>query len=310
MGRKIRYVPPDGSLFEVTCRCFQARYLLTPSDTLNDLVLGVLARAQRLTEIAVIAGSVLGNHLHLLVDTEDAKQLADFMQFVCGNIAREVGRLHGWSGKFWDGRYKAVPVSDEEAAQVARLRYVLAQGCKEDLVLRPQDWPGINSVRAILSGRDLKGTWIDRSRLYEARRRKKARVRAQDFHETETLRLSPLPCWKHLSPEEYRSRVRDLVKEIEREAKSRHAAAGSSPKGRRAVKAMNPHHRPKNPKRTPANLIHHVKRKAKDVYLAAYRIFVTAFRAAAARLKKGDPSPGFPEGSFPPGLPFVRIETG
>jgi hypothetical protein len=39
----------------------------------------------------------------------------------------------------------------------------------------------------------------------------------------------------------------------------------------------------------------------------AYAEFVAAFRQAAERLKAGDSHPGFPEGSFPPGAPFVGI---
>lgn len=39
-----------------------------------------------------------------------------------------------WPDGIWSDRYTAIPVSDEPAAQVDRLRYVLAQGVKEGLV--------------------------------------------------------------------------------------------------------------------------------------------------------------------------------
>ncbi len=35
-------------------------------------------------------------------------------------LAREVGRLHGWSGKVWSRRYAAVPVTDEPEAEAER----------------------------------------------------------------------------------------------------------------------------------------------------------------------------------------------
>jgi hypothetical protein len=38
----------------------------------------------------------------------------------------------------------------------------------------------------------------------------------------------------------------------------------------------------------------------------AYAGFVAAFREAAEKLRGGDRMARFPEGSFPPGLPFVR----
>jgi hypothetical protein len=42
---------------------------------------------------------------------------------------------------------------------VGRLRYLLAHGVKENLVERAVDWPGVNSVRAILEGKPLVG-WL------------------------------------------------------------------------------------------------------------------------------------------------------
>jgi hypothetical protein len=71
-----------------------------------------------------------------LLSVDDAEQLARFMQYVDGNIAREVGDLVKWKGPFWARRYKAIVVSNEEAAQVERLRYLLAHGVKENLVER------------------------------------------------------------------------------------------------------------------------------------------------------------------------------
>ena len=40
-----------------------------------------------------------------------------------------------------------------------------------------------------------------------------------------------------------------------------------------------------------------------------YAWFVACFREAAAKLRAGDRLVRFPEGSFPPGLPFVAWGT-
>ena len=48
-----------GLLHEVTLKTFQARFLLAPDGRLNDLVVGVLARAQRLFGLTVCAVVVL-----------------------------------------------------------------------------------------------------------------------------------------------------------------------------------------------------------------------------------------------------------
>src|SRR5687768_17900448 len=49
-------------------------------------------------------------------------------------------RSTGWKEKIFSRRYQAILVSEEEAAQVDRLSYLLSHGAKENLVARPQDW--------------------------------------------------------------------------------------------------------------------------------------------------------------------------
>jgi len=128
MGRPIRYLPSEGSgLVEVTCRTVQGRYLLTPSPELNEILLGALGRAQQLYRVGICAFAFASNHFHLLLRVESTRQLALFMGHFNSNLAREAGRLVRWREKFWGRRYQSIPVSDEEAAQVERLRYVLAQ---------------------------------------------------------------------------------------------------------------------------------------------------------------------------------------
>lgn len=71
----------------------------------------------------------MSTHVHMLLIPKDAENMADFMEHVNGNLSKELGRLHGWKGSLWHSRYHHVPVSEEPAAQVARLRYLLAAGC-------------------------------------------------------------------------------------------------------------------------------------------------------------------------------------
>jgi hypothetical protein len=100
MPRSLRYVPAAGILVGVTTRTVHGR-LLQPTPPINQAVLGVLGRAQRIYRMVVHLAVVLSNHYHLLLAPTDAKQLADFMGFVNSNIAREVGRLVDWKEKFW-----------------------------------------------------------------------------------------------------------------------------------------------------------------------------------------------------------------
>jgi hypothetical protein len=127
--RHIRFIPENGSLVEVTVRTFQSCFLLRPSLTLNKLIAGVLGRAQDKYPVLCHAAVFLSTHFHLLLTVDNAERLADFMEYVNTNIAREVNRLYNRKGSVFGHRYHAILVSNEEAAQVERLRYLLAHGC-------------------------------------------------------------------------------------------------------------------------------------------------------------------------------------
>ena len=304
MPRRLRFIPEGGALVEVTCRTLQGRFLLKPSRTLNDLILGVLGRAQELYPVKICGLVFLSTHYHMLLWVPDARLMARFMEYVGGNIAREAGRLAGWREKFWGRRYQHIVVSQEEAAQVARLKYLLSNGCKEGLVARPQEWPGVHGVRALLEGEPLCGHWIDRTKQSAARNRREE-VAEKDFATEHTVHLSPLPCWRDLSPEQLRVRHLNLLEEIESESAAERARVGREPLGPAGIAAQHPHSTSAQLKRSPAPLCHAATRKARKEFLEAYAWFYSAFREAAEKLKAGLRDVCFPIGSFPPGLPFV-----
>jgi REP element-mobilizing transposase RayT len=304
MARKLRFTPEGGALFEVTCRTLQSRLLLRPSPALNEIIVGVLARAQRLYPVDLIGYTFLSNHFHLLVWVQDSDQLAQFMRYLNSNLAREVARWTGWADKVFARRYDAILVSEEEGAQVGRLEYLLSQGCKEGLVARPQDWPGVHAIEALLTGQPVEGTWFDRAKESRARNRGE-QPSPEQYVTRESLSLSPLPCWKSLSPEQYRERVREMLRKIELDQAA--ARAGQPPLGVEAILAQDPFTLPKQTKKSPAPRFHAISQRVRQELSQAYSWFLAAFRDAAERLKAGDRLVAFPSGSFPPGLPFVGI---
>jgi len=61
------------------------------------------------------------------------------------------------------------------------------------------------------------------------RRARRGKEHERDrFAAPETVTLSPLPCWEHLSPEEQKEKVAELVREIEEEAAAQREATGPS----------------------------------------------------------------------------------
>ncbi len=302
MSRRLRHFEP-GNLVEVTTRTLQAIHLLTPSVSVNELILGVVGRMQAKYGLEIQLLVFLSNHYHMLCRPKDPQHLARAICYLNSNLARELGRLHGFREKVWGRRYQAIPVSDEPEAQIARAHYLLSHGCKEGFVLTPGDWPGVHCVHALLEGRPLRGIWHDRTREFVARRRGIA-FDEQTFSTEYTVTLSPIPCWEHLSSEEYRSRVADLVQHIEADARRRQAETGRPPLGAEFIRRQNPLHRPARSKRAPAPMVHAACRAVRNAMISAYRLFLAAYRSASRKLREGVRSVEFPRYCFPPSLPF------
>ena len=220
------------------------------------------------------------------------------MAYVNRRISLEAGRLHDWEGTLWGRRYRSIAAVDEES-QLARLRYVLSHGVKEGFVSKAEEWPGANCVSALVDGTPLTGVWVDRSAMYEARRSGKS-PKQREFEIEYTVPLTPLPCWRHLSPEMYRRRCAEIVADIEREGRARNAEQGRKPLGVAWVLAQDPHGKPRDTHKSPAPVVHAATRKARQAFLAAYRAFVEAYRRAADRWRWGDRTVEFPIGAFPP----------
>jgi len=325
MSTSLRYVPEGGGLFEITTRTLHGRYLVRPGDELNEIIVGVLGQAKSLYPVDLVGAVFLSNHYHLLAWVQDAEQMASFMWYFNGNLAREIARLHGWREKIWSRRYRGILVSDEEKAQVARLKYLLSNGAKEHLVPRPQDWPGVHCAEALVSGEPLRGTWFDRTQEYYARLRRDGGARdggaldarvgevgreEASVREEVSVSFSPLPCWRHLSESEYRQRVAGLLveikEEIAQERRQKNVVMRSRRKCIRSILGQDPHFAPEEPRRSPAPPVHAATGKVRERLLDGWRGFVADFRAAADELRAGNRNARFPVGSFPPGLPFVR----
>ena len=191
MPRRLRFVPSQ-QLVAVTCRTLRREFRLRPNPKSNAIIAGAIARALEVHQVKLHAVTVMSNHMHLLLTPKDARALASFMHAVNRKIAYELNRLQRCTGSFWDGRYHSVLVTDEEAAQVAQLKYILSQGCKEGLVASPLDWPGVQSTRALTCGKTLEGTWFDRTAFHHARRTDPTAEMA-NFTKIHRIYLEPLP---------------------------------------------------------------------------------------------------------------------
>jgi len=296
MAYPLRMFEPHAIEF-LTARCIQARLLLRPSDETNEVLGGVVARAARLMGVKVFAYGFASNHLHLLVCAPRGN-LPSFMQFVLANVARKVGWLVRWRGPFWERRYSAAPVLDEEALH-DRLRYILSHGVKEGLVRKCRDWPGLSCLRMLVRGSRQTFRWFGWSKRWRSRNDRAMQDRFHErWTERETLELTVLPHWVNI-PRKRRARlVLELVRAVEQQAEALHERV----LGRTSVLAQNPHHRPTHPKRSPRPYCHATRATDRVAFIERYRGYVTSFRAASARWRGGELTTEFPLGAVRPFL--------
>jgi hypothetical protein len=302
MGRRLRFVP-ERTLVEVTCRTIQGRFLLKPFPGWREIFVGALAKAQVRHPVEIHAFVCLSNHFHLLVSPQDARQLAGFMRHLLSKLSIEAGRRHAWRGPLFQRRYQAILISHETPAQVQRLRYLLAHGVKEHLVNRVADWPGPHCGVALVAGEPVHGMWPNRTRQWLARHGGQ-KFTPEELEESCTLVLEPLPCWRGSTVEHRRASVREILEEIEAEAMNRRSDGGWPCLGAHAVLKQDPHGGPASSKRSPAPFCHAFTKRARRRLRSAYGLFCAAYREAAGRLAGGDRGASFPEGSFPPPIPF------
>jgi len=302
MAKRIRCVPPNTPV-EVTCRTTQSRRLLRPSEELNDIIIGILGKAIEMCPLLLHAFIVMSNHLHLLTTVPNAATVSRFMNYVNSNIAREVARLHDWNARLWGRRYTAIDILDD-AALIGRLRYIMSHGCKEGLVVKPTDWPGASSLPALLHGEQLHGTWYDRTKQYRASRRGQEPDPSL-FAEAVNLPIAPIPCWAHLTPEEYQRRCAAIARDIEQETAETIRQTGRTPLGREWVVCQDPHSRPTEVNRSPAPPCHTTDLRLRREHIRGYHEFLHAYRSASIRFRRGELDVNFPPNCFPPPRPFI-----
>lgn len=283
-------------IYFVTVRCIQGRLLLRPSRETNDVLAGVLARAARLCSVELFGFVFASNHFHLVVRAPE-RNLPRFMQFLLTNISKKVGWLSNWRGSFWERRYSAEPILDDEAL-FGRIRYVLAHGVKERLVRRCIQWPGLSSLRMMLGTTTRPAKWFNWTRRWNSRNTTGRHRYSEEWVEQEQLSLAILPQFAARSTAARRRIWHRAISGIEQEA-----ARDSSPVlGVRAVLAQSPQSRPERPARRPRPLCHASTRGLRELFRERYRSFVTDYLQASGKWRRGFVAAVFPEGAIRPFL--------
>jgi REP element-mobilizing transposase RayT len=291
---------------ELSSKTLQGRFLLRPSKEVNSVILGIIGRAlATYSGVKLHALSFVSNHFHILASSPSTKEISDFMCLAKSCIARKVGPLNNWHGKFWEHRFDSIEVLDDEA-QLRRLRYIVTHGAKEGLVEKSEQWPGVHSVFALRDGVPLKGIWRDQTKEYEARIAGKE-VTPGQFDTEYTVVLSPLPCWANLSAEDYAKQFGELLRDEEADCQTKREQAGkTSVLGVMHILTENSHDAPAQTKRSRRPACHTSSKELWKEYKDRYREFVQNFRTAAKRLRDRLFPVTFPDGCFWPAIGYVE----
>ncbi len=158
-----------------------------------------------------------------------------------------------------------------------------------------------------MEGRKLEGTWFDRTGNSRAQKRRNAGappVQENDYKTVEFLELTPLPCLANLGATHHRELIEGLIEKLVAEAAANREAKLSMVLGAARLQKQNPHTQPNRIKKSPAPRFHAFSVAVLKALRDAYSAFAAGFRAASERLRSGDRGVLFPEGCFPPSLPF------
>lgn len=296
--RPIRFFDSE-KLYFITNRTVQGRFLLRPNKRSTELIGGVMGRAQALFNVHLYNYTFASNHFHLIIRAEEGI-LSAFMGYLQSNIARVIGREVEWRGPFWERRFSAEPILDDDAL-MDRFCYILSHGVKEGLVARSEEWPGLTAIPELLGRKNRKFPWTSWTAraLARLRGKKSADADATTYYE---IRLTPLPCWETLSISERVQKVQMLLDDIAHHVQVERD--NKPPLGTRNVMMQNPHAHPEAIKRSPRPLCHAKCSILKAQFKVMYRGFVEAYQEASELFRRGQVGAEFPRYSFRPPIPY------
>jgi nicotinamide-nucleotide amidase len=136
MARPLRIELP-GAYYHVTTRG-NARGPIFLDESERELFLELLASVVERFAFICHAFCLMGNHYHLLIETQRAN-LADGLRQLNGVYSQTVNRRRGRSGHLFGGRYKAILV-EKEPHLAALCRYIVRNPVRARLCDSPADW--------------------------------------------------------------------------------------------------------------------------------------------------------------------------
>ena len=283
MPAHLRFQSQAWATHHVVSRCIQGFAFLKPTREVRAITKGVLAYSLEKYKdtIELHHYVVLSNHFHLLVSAKSSHELALFMCYFKGNLARELARVHDWHGTLWQKRYSSEEILDE-AGLIEVFKYITQNSVKEGLVDHPKDWTGLHGYRQLVMGKKVSGPWIDRTAYYHSVQRREGKL-IGEFTTLHQIKLMAPPMWAHLSKTEYKQLCSKLSAEAIRDANLKRKSKASL--GMKMVLNENVR-KPKFTKRSNRPLCRTKCIKTLKAYQKLYFEFKARFQEVSADLRQ------------------------
>lgn len=275
----------------------------TFTDAIPNIIGSCMARGVELFGVHVYGFVWMSNHGHLLLGAPKGK-FADFMAYLNGQIAVNVNRFLGRTHQLWGRRYAAAQVLDE-AAELERLGYLLANPQNAGIADSINEWPGLSSAAFLFQNHKQRFLRFDRTAWYSAG----CPDDIAPFLSTVILEQKLLPQLLRLNKKQLRRKIRKIikaqVKPLPIEATKLELEPELPIRRRLMARTVIPTDRPEssrsNPrKRSPQPLCHTMESSLRKCYKEWYRAFRIAYEKSAHEYRHGNTAVHFPPGSFAP----------
>lgn len=302
MARLPRNTSPD-FIRHISIRVDNALLRLVPSEEINEIVGGIIAKYQMEFGIELFAYCFLSNHFHLLLRAPQSN-LWKFMQAVDREIAKRVNRLLNRRGHFWERRYDEQIIPEDEDVLEAFL-YVICNPVSHGLVDHPKHWPGLTAYWHVLDEKDRSFEFIDYTGYRKAKLKAAVTgkpVSLEDFKKTYNLQISPLPIFVRLSTKERRKQLESFLEQRTQELRKVRRDDGKGFLGRKEVLRQRSNTTPQTVKRQPRPICYTKCLEVKERFLEWFIPWLESYRVASKKFRTGKLSTKFPEHCIRPPL--------
>jgi REP element-mobilizing transposase RayT len=222
-----RQVVP-GRDYMVTRRCSERRFFLRPDTDTNNAFIYCLVLAAMRAKVDVTFAVAMSNHHHTGIHDPDGN-FPIFTEHFHGLLARcqnaYLGRFEG----FWSSEPTSVVHLVEPNDILDKMTYAFTNPAAADLVDAVEEWPGVATFQATITGGHLTAT------------RPKHFFRDDgNMPEVVSMRIARPHGFEDLGQSEWASLVTERVRSAEAENRRRRAAKGITVLGRGRILAQKP----------------------------------------------------------------------